>query len=164
MRVSWWLSTLLVLGFASCATQAPIPPLGSAIQRQGLVNWQWSDTQSLTADLAFVFSPSGDLDLTASKGSTLIELRRRGEEWSASGPVAAIPWRGTFENPPIRLIGWITLADTIFSIQNAPAHIDGWISGRVRARWTDDGSEIVVTDSGERFRVRWRGAAGSHRQ
>lgn len=164
MRFSRYWLALLMLTFASCATRDPVPPLVSAVHRQGLVNWRWSDTRSLTADLAFVFSPEGNLDLTASKGSLLIELHRRGDEWSADGPLAVIPWRGTLDQAPERLLGWMVFADTLVSIQNAPEDIDGWMSGRVRARWTDESSDVIVTDSGERFRVRWLGDAGSQRQ
>lgn len=145
-----FVSLLLVTG---CATgPSPIDAVDYTWSRSGLVNREvGSDTFSAELDVAG--NADGALALRVSKTASLLSLTRSGDVWSASGPLAGVPWRGNRERAPLRLAGWITLAETIAYVQEAPETVSASVTGAGRARWSDRDLELVTSDTGERFRV-----------
>jgi len=139
----------------SCASTQDLPISTLQITQRGLVNWKYG-TSSISADVEFGQDDQGGVILAIEKQQRLLTVTGSGHRWSATGPLAGPGWSGSRESVPLRLAGWITLAETLNYIQKAPPSVDAMASGAVRARWTENDIEIISADTGERFRVVWQ--------
>lgn len=138
---------------SGCATQ-PLAPPSPAWTKSGMVNWNRGNS-ALTADFDLGGDADGNLILVIEKHQRLLTIIRQGNRWSTTGPLSGPGWAGERENAPIRLAGWLTLADTLGYIHQAPPSVHAVVSGNARARWTPDGAEIITAETGEQFRVIW---------
>ncbi len=145
----------LTVLLTACASPRDISISPLLISERGLVNWT-DGTSSVSADLEFGQDGHGGLILAIDKDQRLLTVTGFDHRWSATGPLAGPGWMGSRESVPLRLAGWITLAETLSYIQTAPESVDAMVSGVVRARWTERGVEMISADTGERFRVVWR--------